>query len=104
MPDTFTASTRRVLLILFVLSYRISSSPSLFLFFFFNDPAPPEISPFPLPDALPIKLPPDDRAVPAQPAAAGGRTADHGGPVLLVQPDVRREHVHQPDVADPGPP
>src|SRR5260370_703411 len=24
------------------------------LFFFFNDPAPPEISPFPLPDALPI--------------------------------------------------
>src|SRR5258708_5773458 len=23
-------------------------------FFFFNDPAPPEISPFPLPDALPI--------------------------------------------------
>src|SRR5260370_831166 len=30
--------------------------PSLFSFFFFlNDPAPPEISPFPLPDPLPIK-------------------------------------------------
>src|SRR2546427_544404 len=27
---------------------------SLFFFFFLNDPAPPEISPFPLPDALPI--------------------------------------------------
>src|SRR5256885_15288321 len=32
---------------------------SLFVyFFFFNDPAPPEISPLPLPAALPISLPP----------------------------------------------
>src|SRR2546421_9974727 len=28
--------------------------PYIFLFFFFNDPPPPEISPLPLPDALPI--------------------------------------------------
>src|SRR5256885_477153 len=28
--------------------------PSFFLFFFFNDPAPPEISLLPLPDPLPI--------------------------------------------------
>src|SRR2546429_8347895 len=36
---------------------------SLSLFFFFNDPAPPEISPLPLPDALPI--PPAAQAVSA---------------------------------------
>src|SRR3989337_489570 len=29
-----------------------------FFFFFLNDPAPPEIYPLPLPDALPISLPP----------------------------------------------
>src|SRR2546430_5131253 len=31
--------------------------PSVFLFFFFNDPAPPEIYPLPLHAALPISLP-----------------------------------------------
>src|SRR2546430_16991762 len=31
--------------------------PHLFSFFFFNDTAPPEISPFSLPDALPICRP-----------------------------------------------
>src|SRR5256885_6994459 len=30
------------------------SPPTVFFFFFFNDPAPPEIYPFPLPAALPI--------------------------------------------------
>src|SRR5256885_3729301 len=30
--------------------------PPVFSFFFFNDPAPPEISPLPLHDALPILL------------------------------------------------
>src|SRR5256885_4978372 len=29
---------------------------TILLFFFFNDPAPPEISPLPLPDAFPIFL------------------------------------------------
>src|SRR2546430_13616093 len=29
----------------------------LFIFFFLNDPAPPEFYPFPLPDALPISIP-----------------------------------------------
>src|SRR5260221_11728621 len=41
------------------LLYRIFQSTRLFLllsFFFFNDPAPPEISPLSLPDALPIFL------------------------------------------------
>src|SRR5256884_39387 len=34
-------------------AHNFSTSPTS-LFFFFNNPAPPEISPFPLPDALPI--------------------------------------------------
>src|SRR2546421_11052521 len=38
------------------------------LFFFFNDPAPPEFYPFPLPDALPIYRAPTPR-----PAGAGTR-------------------------------
>src|SRR2546429_1234398 len=37
-------------------SYR-NWSRRFFLFFFFNDPAPPELSPLPLPDALPILAP-----------------------------------------------
>src|SRR2546430_1626521 len=38
----------------------LSIVPSLFsFFFFFNDPAPPEISPLPLPAALPIPRPPN---------------------------------------------
>src|SRR3989454_10794716 len=35
---------------------------SFFFFFFFNDPAPPEIYPLPLPDALPICAGSDDGA------------------------------------------
>src|SRR5256714_15292427 len=39
--------------------FTVSRSPHMrYLFFFFlNDPPPPEISPLPLPDALPISLP-----------------------------------------------
>src|SRR5256885_5154895 len=43
-----------ILFFMFMLSPLIS-----FFFFFLNNPAPPEISPLPLPDALPI--PPDGR-------------------------------------------
>src|SRR2546430_12308193 len=39
----------------------------MFFFFFFNDPAPPEISPLPLPAALPI--------LPGRLLAGGGRPA-----------------------------
>src|SRR2546429_421898 len=35
-------------------SFSYLSSPLTFIFFFFNDTAPTEISPFPLPDPLPI--------------------------------------------------
>src|SRR5256885_14168033 len=58
-----------------------------FLFFFLNDPAPPETSPLPLPDALPIwtkpppapacagigraRVPDLRRAVPGRPAPGG---------------------------------
>src|SRR5256885_16007847 len=58
---------------------RALSSSSLVFFFFFNDAATPEISPFPLPDALPIyrdllSLPcRAARPVPVEsPAGAGG--------------------------------
>src|SRR5256714_4063261 len=34
----------------------MTPAPRTFLFFFFNDPAPPEISPLSLPDALPISF------------------------------------------------
>src|SRR3989440_13041478 len=37
----------------FLVSF-IEGAPHLFAFFFLNDPPPPEISPLPLPDALPI--------------------------------------------------
>src|SRR2546426_1748247 len=36
------------------ISYLFSLPRTLYFFFFLNDPAPPEISPLPLPDALPI--------------------------------------------------
>src|SRR2546427_7758610 len=54
------------------LSHFIPSSPSIDLLFttlflfFLNDPAPTEISPFPLPDALPI--PPRPRSPPSRAA------------------------------------
>src|SRR5256886_5313600 len=62
-----------------------------FFFFFFNDPAPPEISTLPLHDALPISPPlPDGRGSPHtgrehedEPAPAHRRrprSADRGGP------------------------
>src|SRR2546429_8350573 len=34
--------------------FRLQSSISVCVFFFLNDPPPPEFSPLPLPDALPI--------------------------------------------------
>src|SRR3989475_8753761 len=44
----------------------------LFLFFFFKDPAPPEISPLPLPAALPIpRREPQLGREPLQPLAVG---------------------------------
>src|SRR2546422_11330505 len=45
------------------------SSCCLFFFFFLNDPPPPEISPLPLPAALPIN--PGERAPPADPDEDG---------------------------------
>src|SRR5256885_3448077 len=60
------------------LFYRLSASPVSFFFFFFNDPAPTEISPLPLRAALRICLAPPGPAcrahalhcAPARPAAA----------------------------------
>src|SRR3989440_330056 len=43
----------RVIFIFFIL-YPLYCSHSFFFFFFFNNPAPPEIYPLPLHDALPI--------------------------------------------------
>src|SRR3989441_10947336 len=43
-----------LIFIRYSLSYLLSALISLFFFFFFNDPATPEISPLSLPDALPI--------------------------------------------------
>src|SRR5256884_496092 len=37
-----------------IISFTFSTYPSHFFFFFLNNPAPPEISPFPLHDPLPI--------------------------------------------------
>src|SRR2546430_1907541 len=37
--------------------FLLTPPPLSFFFFFLNNPAPPEISPFPLPDALPISGP-----------------------------------------------
>src|SRR5260221_14675803 len=47
---------------LYCLPHALNGRPGSF-FFFFNDPAPPEIYPLPLPDALPIsdKLAVDER-------------------------------------------
>src|SRR5258708_31755769 len=50
-----------------VLNAVFPPSPYLSFFFFFNDPAPPEISPLPLPDALPILA--DDLIAGHRPAA-----------------------------------
>src|SRR2546429_9288791 len=51
-------NNRECLFMLFVTAWHFPPSPfavpAYFTFFFFNDPAPTEISPFPLPDALPI--------------------------------------------------
>src|SRR2546430_5129213 len=52
-------------------SFAASRTSSHFSFFFFNDPAPPEISTLPLPDALPIS--PRRRAGGAERPAAGRR-------------------------------
>src|SRR2546430_16966447 len=37
--------------------YKVDGAPIIYLFFFFNDPATPEIYPLSLPDALPISFP-----------------------------------------------
>src|SRR2546421_13100182 len=86
-----------------------------FLFFFFNDPAPPEIYPLPLHDALPIfRIPPlviaaeDDPFVPAEPFRNSKVTGNphihlaicqHGGHCAFVGPasgdddEIGRAHV-----------
>src|SRR5256886_6247444 len=55
---------------------------SLYFFFFFNDPAPPEIYPLPLPVALPIS----GRGRPARPAPRAGRSPAATPPVPLRRP------------------
>src|SRR2546430_16236188 len=80
---------------------------SAFFFFFFNDPPPPEISPLPLPAALPIFLPRAGplRAVPpqdGQPIRAGTISVAPPDYHLVVKPGrVRvtrgpRENRHRP--------
>src|SRR4029450_14151208 len=49
------------------------------LLFFFNDPAPPEISPLPLPDALPISTPA------ACPPGPSSRTTNPAGGSLSIR-------------------
>src|ERR1043165_10307412 len=92
--------------------------------FFFNDPAPPEISPLPLPDALPIchvgarsvmnRLHPHLRAR----AADVGRSEEHTselqspGPISYAvfcfkkKEKTTRTHItpHQPECQTPQPP
>src|SRR5256886_14760929 len=57
-----------------IFSSKIYHIPSPISFFFLNDPAPPETYPLPLPDALPISLPPRaGGARGAEPPARSGR-------------------------------
>src|SRR5258705_7250953 len=75
-----------------------------FFFFFFNDPAPPEIYPFPLPDALPISCNRrnGDRVRDLHPPSArrSSRSPDplgQPGPDQSHHPgDERRRHAHRP--------
>src|SRR5256886_15912355 len=64
-----------------ILSYSTSHHSCTLLFFFFNDTAPPEISPLPLHAALPISL-----AAPAGPwgAATLPMLCDFPAPVHVV--------------------
>src|SRR5256885_15529479 len=89
-----------------------------FFFFFLNDPAPPEISPFPLPAPLPIwveQRPPARAAVRVLPPPAAGRPdvgdlaipGVHGtrvGPpvVALVRNENRARTDRMPRPADDG--
>src|SRR5256884_8866808 len=72
----------------FYFFFKISQLQPIIFFFFFNDPATTEISPLPLPDALPIS----DRAAGSRGAAllAVRRAATGGnrpaGPVGLARP------------------
>src|SRR2546425_4722105 len=84
----------------------ILSSPSLLptcsFFFFFNDPAPTEIYPLPLPDALPIYAPPATRRSTLARSfllprhylrGPGGRLSQlgsEGGPMVLRRKDAGR--------------
>src|SRR5256885_15960169 len=70
----------------------MSSLPSIFFFFFFKNPPPPEISPLPLPAALPI-LPLPPRAAPPQAAPAIPKyRLHHGITGARNADDPRRRH------------
>src|SRR2546429_24293 len=64
-------------------------TPSRLFFFFFNDPPPPEISPLPLPDALPISR------RPGHPASVGSPEPGAIGCALRGQVAGLRCSVHR---------
>src|SRR5256885_8629008 len=72
-------------------------SYDIFVFFFFNDPAPPEISPLPLPAPLPISA----RRADVRPChRAGAATA--AGPRPPAAPAVGHQHDRQRAAAPQG--
>src|SRR2546430_15353935 len=70
----------------------IRATPPLALFFFFNDPAPPEIYPLSLPDAFPIlpRDPDHHRGYLDGVERRGGRLEVRSLPVHPAQPGVLR--------------
>src|SRR2546426_4898978 len=80
----FISSTFSLFFSFLCLNYSLYYPLYNFFFFFFNDPAPPEISPLSLHDALPIS---DLRSLPAKDRAEAGHLRDD---------DLVRRDLHAP--------
>src|SRR5256885_13702390 len=95
-----TLSVRFISAILFF--FLPTPRPPLPSFFFFNDPAPPEISPLPLPDALPIPPPPPGpRWRAAAAPAPGGIPRTSARPRSRAAATARRVSVRRVDRPPP---